>query len=84
MQHEDKKIQDEPEKEEQVIEEVDFNKPDYVFLPKGNHIYRQMGFYLVCSSCDLSHAIYIGKDKVMVGESEGQPILKTRQEVGMV
>jgi hypothetical protein len=84
MQQEKPKTQDETEEVEQIKEELDFNKPDYVFLPKGNHIYRQMGFYLVCSSCDLSHAIFIGKDRIMVGEKEGQPLLKNRKELGMV
>jgi hypothetical protein len=84
MEPENKKTQDEEEKIEQIAEELDFNKPDYIFLPKGNHIYKQSGYYLICQSCDLGHAVFIGKDKIMVGESEGQPIIKTRQELGMV
>jgi len=51
----------------------------FKFVPKGRHNWRQQGFYLVCKSCDLQHAIFIGPDKVMVGETkEGKPILKKR------
>jgi hypothetical protein len=71
--------------EEENVQELDFTKPDFIFFPKGRHIYRQQGYFLVCNGCDLPHAVFIGKDKVMVGEdSEGQPILKKRNEVGMV
>jgi hypothetical protein len=79
-------MQDNQQKnEEEVVQELDFTKPDFIFLPKGRHIYRQQGYFIVCSSCDLTHAVFIGKDRVMVGEdSGGQPILKKRKEVGMV
>lgn len=51
----------------------------YKFLPKGRHTWRQQGFYLVCKSCELQHAVYIGPKKIMVGEDqEGRPILKDR------
>lgn len=66
-----------------IIEESDLERPDYIFIPKGNHIYRQQGFYLVCQSCDLSHAVFIGKDKIMVGIKDGEAILKTRKELGI-
>ena len=66
-----------------IVEEASWDKPDYIFVPKGNHQYKQQGYYLVCTSCDLSHAVFIGKDKVMVGLQEGQPILKTRKEIGL-
>lgn len=60
-------------------ETLDFNNPDFEFLPKGRHIYRQNGPYLICKSCELTHAIWIGMDKIMVGEDkEGQPILERR------
>ena len=56
--------------------------PDFVFLPKGRHTYRQEGPYLVCRSCELHHALWIGMEKIMVGENEeGQPIIKSRKEV---
>lgn len=64
-------------------EVVDFSQPAYTFIPKGVHSYRQEGYYLVCKSCELTHATFIGKDKIMVGEKDGEPILKKRKEVGM-
>lgn len=51
----------------------------YQFVPKGYHSWRQMGYYLVCKSCDLQHSVFIGPDHLMVGEKEGKPILKKRQ-----
>jgi len=49
-------------------------------LPKGRHTYRQSGPYLVCKSCELTHAIWIGINKVMIGENkDGTPILKKRE-----
>lgn len=76
---------DRQKNEEEIKEELDFNKPDYAFIPNGVHMWRQEGYYLVCHSCDLTHAVFIGKDKVMVGEDEkGSPILKTRKELKMV
>ena len=67
-------------KQEEIVDPVetlDFTHPDYEFFPKGRHVYRQQGFYLVCVSCELQHAIFIGPNKHMVGETEeGLPILK--------
>jgi hypothetical protein len=68
----------EQEREEEV-NILDFNKPDYSFIPPNIHNWRQEGGYLICKSCELQHAVYIGMDKIMVGETEsGQPILKKR------
>jgi hypothetical protein len=61
-----------------IIEEKEWERPDFVFLPKGNHIYRQEGPYIVCKSCELTHAVYIGMKKIMVGQDENGPILKKR------
>jgi len=56
---------------------LDFNNPAYKFVPKGRHEWRQRGPYLVCLSCELQHAVWIGVDKQMVGiDKEGRPILK--------
>lgn len=56
---------------------LDFNKPDYSFTPQGNHEWRQQGPYLVCKSCELEHAVWVGIDRQMIGISEdGRPILK--------
>ncbi len=74
------KMENKNEKEEEpIIEELDFNKPDFLFIPKGSHEYTQRGPYLVCKSCELEHATYIGMERIMVGVSEdGQPILEVR------
>ena len=65
-------------KEEQPY---DFNKPDFVFTPKGIHNWRAEGIYLVCRSCEIEHALYIGPDKMFVGlDEEGKPILIDRNE----
>jgi len=75
------------EQQEEIKEEgetLDFNSPAFTFTPSGRHTYRQEGFYLVCKSCELHHAVFIGQNMVMVGETEeGQPILKNRKEVGL-
>jgi len=60
-------------------EQINFTKPDFVFVPKGNCTWRQQGPYLVCKSCEISHAVWIGVDKIMVGENKKGPILKTRR-----
>ncbi len=55
--------------------------PDFTFVP-GRHVYRQAGPYLICKECDLHHAVYVGIEKIMVGEDkDGKPILKDRSEM---
>lgn len=57
----------------------DFDKPEFVFTPKGVHNWKQEGPYVVCRSCEIEHAIFIGMEKMMVGiDDEGRPILKPR------
>lgn len=69
---------------EEKAEILDFNKPSYSFVPKGNHDWKQKGPYLVCMSCELQHAVWIGVEKIMVGINEkGKPILKRRKDLGM-
>ena len=73
-----------PEDQDEVnsLEEDIVYAPDFVFFPKGRHTYRQEGPYLVCRSCELHHAVYIGMEKIMVGENEnGEPIVKRRSEL---
>lgn len=67
-----------PNEEEKPEEEIlDFNKPDFTFTPDGNHEWRQQGPYIICKSCQLEHASWIGMNKQMVGiDKEGKPILK--------
>jgi hypothetical protein len=67
--------------EEIETETLDFTKPDFVFIPKGNCTWRQQGNYLVCKSCEITHASWIGPDKIMVGINEKGPILKLRKFV---
>lgn len=72
------------EQHEEENETLDFTKPDFVFLPKGNHTYRQSGPYLICKTCDIQHATFIGMKLIMVGVSQtGEPILKKRKDIGM-
>lgn len=64
---------------EEDNEKLDFSKPDFEFIPKGNHEFRQQGPYLICYSCELQHAVWIGMEKMMMGiDDKGQPILKSR------
>lgn len=66
-----------PNEEEKLEETLDFTKPDYVFNPNGNHDWRQQGPYIICKSCEIEHATWVGIDKQMVGiDEKGLPILK--------
>lgn len=59
---------------DQEVETLDFNKPDYDFVPGATHEYRQQGPYIICYSCELQHALYIGIDKMLMGFDEnGKP-----------
>lgn len=72
----------EQEKEQEPeIEILDFTKPDFIFKPNQHHEWRQQGPYLVCKSCEIEHASYIGMEVLLVGlDEEGKPILKKRSE----
>jgi len=64
---------------EQETEVLDFTKPDFSFIPKGSHEWRQQGYYIICKSCDLEHAVWIGSKKILTGiNDKGEPILKKR------
>lgn len=68
--------------EEPLKEAIDFTKPDFVFTPKENHNWRQKGPFLVCKSCEILHAVYIGQDRLMVGiDKDGKPLFKNRSEI---
>ncbi len=42
----------------------------------AKHRWRQRGFWLVCTTCDNNHAVWI-QGKEMIGEEEnGEPILR--------
>lgn len=64
--------------EKPETEQMNFNKPDFEFIPKGNCQYRQQGPYLICYSCVLQHAVYIGMEKMMIGMNEKGPIIVKR------
>ena len=67
---------------EAVAETKLFNSEDIEIFPSGRHTWRQQGPYIVCKECPLHHAIYIGMEKVMVGEDEdGTPILRDRASI---
>jgi hypothetical protein len=67
------------EKNEEEIEDLNFEKPDYVFDGQKHHDYRQQGYYLICKSCEIEHAVWIGENKLMVGtDKDGKPILEVR------
>ena len=74
----------EEENEKPIEETLDFTRPSFEFVPKETHEWRQRGFYLVCVSCELPHAVFIGPDKIMVGvEENGTPVIKKRKDIGM-
>ncbi len=66
-----------------IIEEKNWETPDFTFIPRGTHLWTQRGYYLICTSCGLSHAVFIGPNSIMVGIKDGEPVLKTRKELGM-
>lgn len=70
------------EQNEQEGETLNFETPSYTFKPNEVHEWRQQGPYLVCKSCELIHATYIGIKKILVGiDEKGKPILKARKSI---
>lgn len=64
---------------EEVVPEGEVLEQEYEFKPGALCKYRQRGTYLVCTSCELQHAVYIGIDHIMTGEDEaGMPIIEKR------
>ncbi len=54
---------------------------EFEFTPTGLCHYKQRGIYLVCVSCEVQHAVFIGIDRFYVGDDEsGKPILVDRNE----
>lgn len=67
------------EEEEDVVPETEVLEQTFEFKPSALCKYKQRGVYLVCTSCELQHAVYIGIDNIMIGEDEhGKPILEKR------
>lgn len=80
MNNEDEKLLEEP-LEEPLEETLDFTHPDYTFIPKEVHDWRAQGPYLICKSCEITHAVYIGMEKMLVGlDSEGKPLFENRED----
>lgn len=46
------------------------------YQPKEGHEWRQQGPFLICNSCPLQHATYIGMNKQLQGFENGKPIIK--------
>lgn len=46
-------------------------------VQKAQHTWKQRGIWLVCTSCDNSHAVYIGPNKLLVNVENGKPIFKS-------
>ena len=60
---------------------VEVNKAVFEFKPNELHVWRQQGPYLVCKSCDLQHAVFVGIDRLMTGiDEKGRPILKVKKD----
>ena len=58
-----------------------FDNPEFTFIPKGIHNWKAEGIYLVCRSCEIHHAVYIGPNKMFVGlDEQGKPKLIDRDE----
>lgn len=67
---------------EEVKAEGEVMQKEYEFIPSALCKFRQRGPFLVCTSCEIQHANWVGMDKIMVGEDEnGKPILKSRSEL---
>lgn len=84
--HEKQQKNNQELKDEQEVqgesEQIDFEKPDFHFEPKEHHEWRQRGYYIICKSCELEHAVWVGSEVILVGISEtGQPIFKKRSEL---
>lgn len=48
-------------------------------LKNTKHTWRQKGAWLECRSCEQPHGVYLGTQKMMVGEKDdGTPILVHR------
>lgn len=74
--------QNEVEDVVEVKPEGEVMQKEYEFIPAGLCKWRQRGPFIVCTSCELQHALHIGMDKIMVGEDEnGKPIIKSRSEL---
>jgi len=57
--------------------EIDLEKLKPLTKPGlAGHQWVQQGPYLVCKSCPVEHAIYIGMTNRLVGFKNGRPVIK--------
>jgi len=77
-----RKSKKEDKNRQEEVQYIDISKPEFEFKPDDvlrGHDWRQQGPYLVCDSCPLKHAMYIGMNKQLTGfDDEGNPILEDR------
>lgn len=74
-------MEDQKTEEEVIVEEGEVMRKEYEFIPSALCKYKQRGPYLICMSCEIQHATWIGMEKIMVGEdTDGKPIVKSRFE----
>ena len=79
MDKENEEIEETNGEAKEEVEQLDFTKPDFVFTPNENHGWKQQGPYVICKSCEIEHAVFIGMDKLLTGlDQEGKPILRAR------
>lgn len=72
---------EENKQEQETHEEGEVLRKEYEFIPSALCKYKQRGPYLICVSCEIQHATFIGMDKIMVGEdNDGKPIVRSRSE----
>jgi hypothetical protein len=69
----------EPETKDEALHfEVDRDQLEQLTKPGlAGHQWIQRGPYLICQSCPIVHALYIGTDHQLTGfEEDGTPILR--------
>lgn len=61
---------------------IDTSKPEESYQPLRGHQWRQQGGFLICNSCPLTHSVYIGIDKQLVGfKKNGEPKIVARKNL---
>jgi hypothetical protein len=72
--------EEEEEKDPQLMpetHEVDLSK--LIPFTNSGHQWHQEGAYLICDSCMVRHAAFIGIDKVLKGfDEDGNPLIEKR------
>lgn len=75
-------MQEKPSSQSDAVEESSEQLNSIERFPMGRHVWRQQGPYLVCRECVLHHGVYIGIDKLMIGEDEdGKPIVRDKADI---